>query len=410
MAGQRPGLRNEIVRFLHKNVRSVHSADRLPRGIFWKSLEKNAMLTVRQNLLSSFRKEQPDWIPWISLARGVNTPCFVPDEIRRSNDPLAVNRFLQAELGADILADVSPVQISRPTAKVRSFDEGDARVTEIAIGGRTLRTVRRSQPFGRESVSAIVEYPVKTEADLETFGLYMDDAVCSVSGSVFDEQQRALGEDGVVQVHAPRTPLMQLLIEHMGLEAFVAAYMDCRNALEKLMRRMDRVNEEIIRQVAATHCEVVGIYEDATTNLTSPQMYATYGAESLARYAEVLHDAGKIVMVHTCGHIRELLGLLEKSGVDALHYLNEPPLGNTPIAYARSVWGERVTIMASLNSVLLVEGTAEQIAANVDHVFDAAGSDRAFMVMSSGKPDIPERNLRALAEKMRERKSSVAAR
>lgn len=355
-------------------------------------------ITPRENMLAVFRHQTPEWIPWIPLVGSPNIPCFVPDNIQLSADPLAVPRYLRRELGCDILIGTNAVSHTQTAGKCITRQKGDDTISEQRIAGRTLRSVSRKLPFGREFSNSIHEYFIKTPEDMETFRWLLDDTALELNTGESDKLSQGLADNGVVFAYAPRTPIMDLIIMNMGLENFVGALSDYPEQTEQLMSRIHAHNLAYYKIVAQCACPVVGIFEDVTTLLVSPAMFRQYVQPCLVSYANILHAAGKIFMLHTCGHISDFLALFLQTGIDALHYLTEPPLGNTTMAQAKKVWKDNITIMGAVAPVVLAQGTPDNVERKITEMFWSMQPDRSFMLLSSSKPDIPEANLRRLAQ------------
>jgi uroporphyrinogen-III decarboxylase len=131
-------------------------------------------------------------------------------------------------------------------------------------------------------------------------------------------------------------------------------------------------------------------------------MFRTYVLPCLKAYNEIYHRAGKVHMVHSCGHIRHLLPMCLEAGYDAHNYVTQPPTGDTTLAHARAEWGDQITIMAAVDPVQIERDAPHEIAAQVSSMLDKAATDRAFVLMTSSKPTVPEENLRAVAAVMTE--------
>ena len=375
---------------------SAPNSQKLTEEVKRKAIEYN--MTPRENMLAAFRRQTTEWVPWVAAVGSPNIPCFVPDNVRSSPDPLAVARYLRRELGCDILIGADVVNQTKTAGKCVTRQEGDDTIEEQYIAGRTLRSVSRKLPFGREFSSSIHEYFIKTPEDMETFCWLLDDTSLELNTAGFEQLTQRLDDEGVVFAYAPRTPIMGLIIDRMGLENFVGALSDYPEQTKILLDRVHEYNLAYYKIVSQSACPVAGVFEDVTTLLVSPAMFRQYVQPCLAAYADILHAAGKIFMLHTCGHMRDFLPLFLQTGIDALHYVTEPPLGDTTMAQAKKIWKDKITIMGAIAPVLLAQGTPEDVERKVTEMFRAMQPDRSFILMSSSKPDIPEANLRHLAQ------------
>jgi hypothetical protein len=80
----------------------------------------------------------------------------------------------------------------------------------------------------------------------------------------------------------------------------------------------------------------------------SPRTFDRHLADSYRRTAEVLHAAGKQLMVHVGGPIRYLLASLAAAGVDGIEGIAGPPQSNATLAEAREVGGPGLTLWGGI--------------------------------------------------------------
>lgn len=237
---------------------------------------------------------------------------------------------------------------------------------------------------------------MQTVEDIATFRQVLADGTPQPSTDWASKAAR-LGERGLVHSNGPRTPLMSLIIDHMGLEGVVSALSDIPDQVHALLADMHQANLALCDALCVTPVEVVGIFDDFDTLLISPTMFRRLVKPYLKEYVNVLHAAGKMVMVHSCGHVRHFLKDILDVGYDAHNYLTPPPTGNTPLAEARQIWGEQITIMPSIDPVRMENGEASEIETLTQRTLLEVGSDRSFVLMTSAKSTVPEANLRAVA-------------
>jgi hypothetical protein len=92
-------------------------------------------------------------------------------------------------------------------------------------------------------------------------------------------------------------------------------------------------------------------------------------------------------------------------GYDAHNYVTQPPTGDTTLVEARARWGDQITIMAAVDPVMIERESPQAIAAHVSRMLADARTARAFVLMTSSKPTVPEENLFAVAAVMAETKA-----
>ena len=97
----------------------------------------------------------------------------------------------------------------------------------------------------------------------------------------------------------------------------------------------------------------------------SPGMYEEFVLPYERRLTEAIKSAGGVVYTHTCGHIGDRLELMVETGTMGIDTLDPPPLGNTTLAEAKSLLGDRVFIKGNMNGVeILAFETGEEVIAH----------------------------------------------
>ena len=91
----------------------------------------------------------------------------------------------------------------------------------------------------------------------------------------------------------------------------------------------------------------------------SPKMYRDFVLPYERRVAEAIKSVGGIVYTHTCGALGDRLELLVETGTMGVDTLDPPPLGNTTLAEAKSLIGEKVFLKGNMNGVEILAFEAE---------------------------------------------------
>ena len=91
----------------------------------------------------------------------------------------------------------------------------------------------------------------------------------------------------------------------------------------------------------------------------SPKMYRDFVLPFERRVAEAIKTVGGIVYTHTCGSLGDRLELLVETGTIGVDTLDPPPLGNTTLAEAKSLIGEKVFLKGNMNGVEILAFEAE---------------------------------------------------
>jgi hypothetical protein len=92
----------------------------------------------------------------------------------------------------------------------------------------------------------------------------------------------------------------------------------------------------------------------------SPKMYRDFVVPYERQVTEAIKSAGVFVYTHTCGNLGDRLELMLDTGTLGVDTLDPPPLGNTTLAEAKSLIGDRVFLKGNMNGVEMLAFKTEQ--------------------------------------------------
>jgi uroporphyrinogen-III decarboxylase len=127
-------------------------------------------------------------------------------------------------------------------------------------------------------------------------------------------------------------------------------------------------------------------WEDSSTTNVSPVLFDRYIAPDLNRWGGVIHDAGKLLLHHACGHVRALLPTMAKEHVDAIESLSPPPTGNVEIWDARQTLGPEMGLIGGIEPVNFLNLDLPHLCAYVENLIDHMGAHRYILANSDSCP------------------------
>jgi hypothetical protein len=229
--------------------------------------------------------------------------------------------------------------------------EESASWDEQGVRARTIRSPRGALTARWGRGGHPIEYPVKTLEDIRLYrGLWesaryesKDDAARTLA-----DVEGRIEEDGVAALFPGPSAIPHLLEEAMGVEAFYYAMCDHPEEMAGLVRTIQEKDHERFELIAELPCDVAILCENTSTRYISPAVYEQFNLPSQRDFVEVMHAAGKVAILHMCGHVRGLLPLIRQTGTDGIHALTPPPLGDCPWEEALDELGEDCVILAAL--------------------------------------------------------------
>ncbi len=303
-------------------------------------------MDVAERVWKVLKGEMPDRIPWLIYSNHLPRGSFE----RRMRD---------MGLGLDVRCSV--YKVHTPNVKVETRTVGDYVYTIYRTPLGEVYSKRRtglSFQFSGQG-SWTVEHPVKNPDDLKVMKFIVEDMVYEPEYEIYRQTEEELEGDGIVTAGADYTPLMKTIIGYMGFKNFAIMYRRHMEVIEELLESLDKKYLEMYGIIAKSPAKIVRIGDNIDGVMISPHLFERYCLPYYNKYADILKNAGKIVISHMDGRLKMLKALIAKTKLDAIEAFTPPPVGNLPVKEAKEAWKDKVVWMNFPEEVLL--RTTEEI-------------------------------------------------
>ena len=223
-------------------------------------------------------------------------------------------------------------------------------------------------------------YPIK---DWETFHSYEWPAADSVQFYEFEmiepnlpNGMKIIGETGGI---------LESLEALVGYEQLCYLLADQPELVEAILKHLEELYESMY--VGMARREEVGavvISDDLgfkTQTLLSPDMLRQYILPRHRKLAEIIHDAGKPCILHSCGQLSEIMeDVIEYVGVDAKHSYEDHIF---PVDRAMELYGDRIAILGGFDVDKLSRGDETEIRSHTRFLIEHL-SKRGGYALGSG--------------------------
>jgi len=268
-------------------------------------------------------------------------------------------------------------------------EEGDNDVFTWKTPRGTL-TARRYQ-------NHFIEYPVKTVADIAVW-TYIHR---NISYKINEELSREVKEQRQI-IDINWSPIQQLLQFDTGIENFYYFLIDAPGEMEELMEAMHTTNMQKLRMGLECFPNAPAVYwgENTSSSTISPSYYEKYTLKHIRDYAGTAHQSGRRLIVHMCGLLKNLLDSFVLTGMDGIHSVTPPPLGDAPYTLVREKFKPDFTIIGRFNAHLWVGRNKEEIVKNLRQAIYPQLLDTPFAlwITSDAIPDITYENVMTLID------------
>lgn len=243
------------------------------------------------------------------------------------------------------------------------------------------------------------EHPVSTAEDLKVLMWIYEHARITYN-SAADDMAREIGEDGLLLPllgSETKTCFQSLVEKWCGTVDLTYLIADDPDMVQSCLDTMRRISDQTAVLSAQSSCEAFIFWEDSSTTNISPGMFRQYTAPEITFWGDTLHAAGKMLVHHACGHLRDLLPLMAQTPVDAIESISPPPTGNIDLDEAFPLLPDRIGLIGGLEPVFLLNCSMDELAGRVAALKKTA-SGRRFILANSDScpPGVSEETLRAI--------------
>ncbi|MGI6704793.1 MAG: uroporphyrinogen decarboxylase family protein [Clostridia bacterium] len=171
---------------------------------------------------------------------------------------------------------------------------------------------------------------------------------------------------------------------------------------EKIGKTLVGVAERLVK------LDAVGAYRFGddlgfkTATMLSPEILRKYVFPWQKKVVEVVHEAGKPFVLHSCGNLEMIMeDLIEDVGIDAKHSYEDVIM---PVAEAKKRWGDRIAILGGIDVDYLCRHTPAEIKEYTKKVLDACAPGGGYAAGSGNTIAnyVPVESYLAMLEAVRE--------
>ena len=274
-------------------------------------------------------------------------------------------------------------ETTHQTRSVRTV-RGNVTTTRFEVNGGY---VEQSSQFDEASQSFHpIQYPIQNLADLCLMTVYYSDLSVELDAPALEvarQQIAAQGREYISGMEMGESSLMHFVEWLAGPENAHYLLHDYPAEVEELFAAMHRV---LLRKVelAAEHspADILYLVENTSTTLISPRQYRQHCYPQIHAYGSITRQAGRILILHMCGHLKRLLPDLASLPVEGFEAFTTPTVGNTTLIDGRQACPDKCLI-GGTNATLWLK-PAGKIIAQLEQDLDALSHTRGIVVTSGG--------------------------
>ncbi len=201
-----------------------------------------------------------------------------------------------------------------------------------------------------EDVKIMMEWFLDCEVELDKRKLQ--------EASLFAQR---MGERVLIADSIGESPLMEYIEWLAGVENGNYLMYDYSEEVEGLFDAMHQLLKKKAKISAEySPADVLYFTENTSTTLISVSQFRKYCFRHIEDYARIVKGSKRILCLHMCGYLKDLLPDMNKLEVDAFEAFTSPSLGNTTLKDGRTICPDKCFI-GGTNAVLWTKKTDEII-------------------------------------------------
>jgi len=199
----------------------------------------------------------------------------------------------------------------------------------------------------------------------------------------FFRQVKEMGDRGIVE--APLGPNPAGLVANLfGSETFALLSVTDRPVLHALCRRQMEIN---LRRLKCYLELGVGPYfqmageEFCVPPLHGPRDFRDFNYQYDKPVVDLIHESGGRIHIHCHGSIRKVFPHFVEMGVDVLHPIEPPPMGDLPAGEAKELAAGKITIEGNIQIAHMYEHAPQQVRQEAEQLIADAFGDRRGLIV-----------------------------
>lgn len=387
-------------------------------------------MTHRQRILAALRGQPVDRLPWVprlDLWYNAHRYCgTMPPEWAEASlldvagelgigyhavipnflDTVEPDEVADRCLGLDHVPN-RPARVRFRTTRRTVERRGDAyHVTYELPRGTLSAKLIYTEDMRRSGVTLlhVEEKVIKSLADYDLVADLFEDLEIVPDASRYEAMRAMVGEAGPVVgwANVAASPVHLLLKELVPYDRFFFDLYDHPEVIARTAARLEGYFTACLEACCRSSAELVMHGANYDLMVTPPPLFEEHLAPWLAKAADMLHAAGKLLVTHTDGENLRLNRFFVEAGVDVADSVCPAPMTKLSLADYREAFGVRPSIWGGLCSVCVLPQSMseEQFLAHVQGALEAVGDGRGivFSLADTTPPGASLERIRAIGE------------
>ncbi len=296
-----------------------------------KENEGEANMTERERILAILNGKQPDQVPWCAdlayYIQGLNDDGIYPKEYESTHLDNGLQQMHRDYGIGFYLQGFSPLRAEhKGGVEFNTVHKGSDMESTITT---PIGTLTQKQSYSKLSYSwGITKHYIEDIDDLKIFAYMVKNTTYIADYEFAKKRYETIGDNGIVLCYTPKSPLMDLLALHAGVENLTYMIADDEEEFDEIIAEMEEKYDEACKIVVESPAECIMIPENISSECVVP-FYHKYMKNFHRKWTDKIREAGKHSFVHLDGSVKGLVHELSHySKFDVIEAITPMPVGD----------------------------------------------------------------------------------
>lgn len=188
------------------------------------------------------------------------------------------------------------------------------------------------------------EYLLKTPEDFKIYAAILEDETWTWDQALVDAALAEVGQRGVLQYYARRSPMQSLFIETMGFEPAIFLLEDHPEVIEGYIQARTQADEAMYATICASPTPIFNFGENIDAAMDPPTIWQRFLLPYYQKRTTQLHASGIKTSIHVDGAMKPLLRDLRNCPMTSIEACTPLPQGDVTLEEIKAALGDTILV------------------------------------------------------------------
>ena len=240
---------------------------------------------------------------------------------------------LQTKEGSDI-----EVWVKQTHGLSYEAEPKDYVITEYRTPAGSIQQIQRRTEYGTSLYNS--EYYLKELKDIEVYKHILHERRHVWDQLRYEWGAKRYGDQIPLRIQLPRSPLLSLMVSAMGFQRTVIMLWRHQKEMEELLDLLEEQFYKMLEACKGKPIVELSFGDNMHQDMCSPPHFKKYVVPFYQRIMSKIHEMGMYATSHWDGFVKQLLPMVQETGLDGLECVTPLPQGDVTLKEMKEGMGE----------------------------------------------------------------------